>query len=496
MIKIGDGLLPSLNAFMGMLTRNLPTLEHFGTTVAHLVAPVVTSFFTGLTAILKEAFGPLRDLTLGLGAWLAMEVLVAAMNPFGWVVLGIAALVTLVGAVIKYHKEIFDTITNTWNAITHFFASIADPLFRPVEKAFDDFKTFITNGFDKWWDSHGKQIQKVWSDAWTVMKTVFTTFWHSLVDLVTTYWDAVMDVLKPGLDLLNILFKVTWDEITAIFKTAWDVMSAYVKIVVATIEAVIKTEWDIIVGIFNVFLDLITGNWSKAWTDLKTMLEQVWNNIKDYFGTVWNDIYHLAVQIINNLKSFLTSSWDDVKSGVTSAFNDVRNTIKTIWDGILSDIEGVVNKIKSVISSVAGAPGKVLSSIGSAIGLAGGGVLAGYAPGHDSINARLSPGEAVLVPEAVRAIGPDRINAINAHYSAGRRGYSDGGLVPGYSTGGISPYAAGQAAGQMYSNMASLNQAAAGGGNVININFFGPQMPTPEQEQALLMKVSAAIGIA
>ena len=118
MIRIGDGLLPSLNAFMAMLVRNLPALEHFGSEVAHLVAPVVATFFTGLAAILKEAFGPLRDLTLALGAWLAMEVLVAAMNPFGWVVLGIAALVTLVGAVIKYHKQIWDVIKTTWDDIT------------------------------------------------------------------------------------------------------------------------------------------------------------------------------------------------------------------------------------------------------------------------------------------------------------------------------------------------------------------------------------------
>ena len=280
------------------------------------------------------------------------------------------------------------------------------------------------------------------------------------------------------------------------FKDAWDIMAAYLKVALATIETGIKVAWDIVVGIFNVFLDLITGNWSKAWTDLRTMLEQVWNAIKYYFGTVWHDIYDLVVQIVNNLKSFFVSAWDDVKTGVVTAFNDVRNAIRNVWDGILSDIEGVVNKIKSVVISITGGAGDLIGSALGAIGLAGGGVLAGYAPGHDSINARLSPGEAVLVPEAVRAIGPDRINAINAHYSAGRRGYSDGGLVPGYSTGGITPYAAGQAAGQMYSNMAGLSPAAQGGGNNVYIQFFGPQMPSPEQEAAILMKISAAVGIA
>lgn len=51
---------------------------------------------------------------------------------------------------------------------------------------------------------------------------------------------------------------------------------------------------------------------------------------------------------------------------------------------------------------------------------AGGTVVPGYAPGVDSQIMRVSPGEAVLVPELVRAIGPAEIMALNALYSGGR----------------------------------------------------------------------------
>ena len=67
MIKIGNGLLPAITSFLGMIDRNLPAIEHFGTAIAHLVAPVVTVFFTGLDAILKVLFGPLKDVTLAVG---------------------------------------------------------------------------------------------------------------------------------------------------------------------------------------------------------------------------------------------------------------------------------------------------------------------------------------------------------------------------------------------------------------------------------------------
>jgi hypothetical protein len=71
--------------------------------------------------------------------------------------------------------------------------------------------------------------------------------------------------------------------------------------------------------------------------------------------------------------------------------------------------------------------------------LATGGILPGYAPGRDIIPALLSPGEAVLRPQAVRALGPDFINALNRDWKrvsqALRSAWS--GNMPKFATGGI-----------------------------------------------------------
>ena len=492
MIRIGDGLLPSINSFMAMITRNLPAIEHFATTIAHLIAPAVTVFFDGLAAILKVLFGPLKDITLAVGgltvALLALNA-ISDLGPFGWTVMAIAAVVEPAGVIVKYHKEIFDTITSTWNAIAHFFAEIADPLFKPVEKAFDDFKTYITNGFDKWWASHGKAIEKVWSDAWTAMKTVFDAAWDYFTTITTAEWDAIMDVLKPGLDLLLVIFKTTWASIQATVQTAWDVIAAVVKVAVAGIESVIKVAWDLIEGIFTVALDLITGQWGKAWTDLQNTATQIWNAIKAFFQTTWNAIASLVEQVVNNMKAYLEAAWNDIKSGVVSAFDDVKNTIVGIWDDILSAIESIVGKIKSLISSIS--PGGLVSLGGkvlSSIGLAGGGMVPGPDQGRDTMLVPMRGGEGVLTPAAVRGLGgPAFIHAANASFG---RGFADGGIIPG----GLSPYAAGQAAGSAY-NMAGAAQGASGGGNVINVYFTGTQWPTPEQQQAMMMRLSAAVGV-
>ncbi|GAS98899.1 Gp28, partial [Mycolicibacterium canariasense] len=70
-----------------------------------------------------------------------------------------------------------------------------------------------------------------------------------------------------------------------------------------------------------------------------------------------------------------------------------------------------------------------------------GAVFPGYAPGVDSIVARVSPGEGVLIPEAVRALGGARgVYAINSRYRRGlsTRGYSGiGSRLPRFADGGV-----------------------------------------------------------
>jgi hypothetical protein len=70
---------------------------------------------------------------------------------------------------------------------------------------------------------------------------------------------------------------------------------------------------------------------------------------------------------------------------------------------------------------------------------AAGGVIPGYGPGRDTVHAMLSPGEGILVPEAVQAIGPDMVHALNAHYGSGRKstGMMAHGAPPHFAAGGV-----------------------------------------------------------
>lgn len=75
------------------------------------------------------------------------------------------------------------------------------------------------------------------------------------------------------------------------------------------------------------------------------------------------------------------------------------------------------------ISTVLASGGGVAASGGGVMRFATGGFVPGFAPGRDVVPALLSPGEAVLVPEAVRALGARAIANLNKNFSNGRRAF-------------------------------------------------------------------------
>jgi SLT domain-containing protein len=85
----------------------------------------------------------------------------------------------------------------------------------------------------------------------------------------------------------------------------------------------------------------------------------------------------------------------------------------------------------NIKSTVPGVSGGVISVIaGAGLGLAGGGVIPGYNPGFDSVPALLSPGEGVLIPQVVKAMGgASAINRLNEHYKQNEQHFASGGIV-------------------------------------------------------------------
>ncbi|MEV7770589.1 hypothetical protein [Kitasatospora sp. NPDC086791] len=157
------------------------------------------------------------------------------------------------------------------------------------------------------------------------------------------------------------------------------------------------------------------SNWREAVDWIEVKASWLWHNV---FEPLWEGILHGSDNFVSGLKS----TWDVLKDVFKAPVNFLINTV---YD----------NGIAKLWNQVTGAIGMHNLDLPIITGFATGGVVPGYAPGQDTVPAMLSPGEGVLVPEAVQAIGADTVHSLNAAYGAGRQSvgnhFSGGGIISG-----------------------------------------------------------------
>ncbi len=265
---------------------------------------------------------------------------------------------------------------------------------------------------------------------------------RALAAVATWLWSTV---LEPTFSALGAFFGWLWNTLLRPYFDAW-------------------------VFAFRLVADVATWLWVNA-------LGPTFRALGSFFGWLWGtllkpyfDGWVLAFRLVGDAASWLyakafkpafdaisgTLSWvyDHVIKPVFGWFADrladarrgfelLADTTRRVFDTIAGFIKTPVQFVIDVIWN--NGLRKVYNSAAALIPgvdelpelrLARGGVLPGYAPGRDTVPALLSPGEAVLVPELVRAIGPAAILAANAAAMQGR-GYSRGGLVGRFANGGI-----------------------------------------------------------
>lgn len=216
--------------------------------------------------------------------------------------------------------------------------------------------------------------------------------------------------------------------------------------------------------VLTTVVGLVT-NWRGAWQLLEQESLKLWHEVLD---PMWQGIEQGATWLYQNgilplwhgiddafhwIESSADWLWhnvfDPLWHGIEQGASDFVSVLKTTWHGLedaFSDpVKFMVNTVYD--KGIAKLWNEVVGHIGlksielKTFQFAGGGVLPGYAPGDDTVPAMLSPGEGVLVPEAVRAIGPAAVHSLNAAYGGGRTssgGHYAGGGIIGSIRGGVS----------------------------------------------------------
>jgi hypothetical protein len=192
-------------------------------------------------------------------------------------------------------------------------------------------------------------------------------------------------------------------------------------------DSAIKPVGDLIGNVFNwlynnVVRPVVAGikNEIQVWADV---FNWIYNNVIKPVSGFIGDAFHGIGQAVQNVVGWISDQWNRIQDIVKTPAKFIvdivyNNGIVPVWNGI----QGVFG---------IGAPlGKVDVSR-----WAGGGILPGYAPGQDTIHAMLSPGEAVLTPEAAKLLGYGNILKLNA--MSGRPSGNDTNGMPIHASGGF-----------------------------------------------------------
>lgn len=466
--------------------------------VAPLIVAVTagTAAFKGMSAAMgaidavKTAGGLLQFVKatkLAEAAQAAFNV-VAGLNPIGAIVTAIAALV----AGLVYFFTQTETGRKAWAAITEAFYAFVDWISSAWSSAMESISSWWTgtwDGVSGFFSAYVVQpMQTAWqviTAVWDGIVTVFKTAFAIIVGLVLTpiklyiqAWVAVFtwayeNVIKPVWDgicqaftwayesVIQPVFEQiasTWQWIAGIATLVFGGIVAFLEGVWASISAGVTAAWDLIVTAVTWYINTVWTIVSTVFTTVAGVVSSIWNGIASTVSGVWESIKTAASTAVQWVYDSVTGIFSSMSSSVASTFEGMRSAIESVWNKVKGVAAKPVNFIidtvytnglKSMVETVASKIGLSLTlpTIPRIAEYAGGGIVPGYSPGHDTIPALLSPGEAILVPELVRQIGPSRIIAANYAASKRRPGGSPGKAPAGFSGGGIAHFAGGGIAG-------------------------------------------------
>ena len=156
-------------------------------------------------------------------------------------------------------------------------------------------------------------------------------------------------------------------------------------------------------------------------------LNTYWSAIQTASASIWGNIHDTVIYWASTMAGTVGGIWGGMVTTGTKAGKDLYDAIHGGVKAAGNNLEHFIEAVDLVLQPVTGNP-QTIPRI-DVTKLAGGGVIPGYAPGQDTVPALLSPGEAVLTPQAVRQMGgPSVINTINS--SSGVAHFAAGGYIP------------------------------------------------------------------
>lgn len=380
---------------------------------------------------LKDTFAPVFD-------WIGEKASQAwQLIQIGWDNLTNA----ISNAWTSYIQPVFQAFSN---AATWLWETILQPVFGFISDAFTATAGTI---FSQWetvikvaWDALSATATWLWENVLQPTFKLIGEAFQAMGDGIAWTWE---NVIKPVWDALSVAATWLWENaLKPVFnwiadqfgKTGGRISIIYNSIIRPVFEAFgnfVKWVWDKLIsptfGNIKRGVSLVGDAFKFAW---ERVIKPAWDSLGK--GIQWvadnlvNPTFKGLRDGLDTLKTWFSKTveaigkiWNGLKE---AAAKPVRFVVDTVWNN------GLLKAVRAVTKFIPGlkAPDPVKLNFHT------GGVLPGYTPGHDpytfveprtGMRIGLSGGEAILRPEATRALGKEWVDRINA---AARQGGKNG----------------------------------------------------------------------
>ncbi|MFT4471698.1 tape measure protein [Arthrobacter sulfonylureivorans] len=270
-------------------------------------------------------------------------------------------------------------------------------------------------------DTFGAMFRQL-MPAFTGLASVLAPIIPMIGNFIAQLVSALLPILPP---IAGLLAKVV-GIVAGLIPVLMPVIQLILDMAISVIEALLPAL-DPLFTALSAILEPVGKLIGSLMSLIMTVLEPLMPlviTIAEVIGTVLGaaiealmPIITFLVEALTNLVTFLEGPLGAAVEWISGLLGGLADIVGVIADGIGGFIGDVAKNVGNFFSG--GGDGGSASG-GGVMKFAGGGVAPGYAPGHDTIAALLSPGESVLVPELTRAIGPANIIAANREASNGR----------------------------------------------------------------------------
>ena len=325
-------------------------------------------------------------------------------------------------------------------------------------------KTLWENVVKPLWEGFASAVQSAWAIIYPAMQALAGFFRDTLMPALWSFWQ---DVVEPVWTNVSTFILAVWDNVLyPLFDLLVTVISGTVGLAfeglwttVVTawngISSAIQTVWGILSPIFSAIGSAISSTLGPTFTWLyESVIKPVWDQISSAVQVASSVLIDVVFPAIKNAIGGMKESFESFRQSVESVFEKIKGAaarpinfvITTVYrDGIKAAFDTIAAKVGLSVR---------LPDVKAIPAYATGGVFntmtPGYSPGKDIYHfyspdgggaLRLSGGEGIIRPDALRALGGkpwlDRVNASRGSGLAtvgetGRRrgevAFADGGI--------------------------------------------------------------------